>query len=123
MVVDSETAQEALLRPELYRKMGCEVQIELEPDGNFPNHHPDPTKDKNIAALKEKTFETNADFGSIAFDGDSDRVGVVDNTGYNIPGDQLLLLFALDILEKTNPKTKNLFLSLKLNARKFFLMR
>jgi len=78
--------------------MGCEV-IELfsEPDGRFPNHHPDPTVPKNIAALIETVKKTGADAG-IAFDGDADRIGVVDEQGQILWGDQLMVLFSRDIL-------------------------
>lgn len=99
VVVDSGNATGGIVAPELYNNLGCEViDIFSEPDGNFPNHHPDPSKEKNLLHLKAKIKETGADFG-IAFDGDSDRIGVVDNTGYAIPGDQLLLILALDILK------------------------
>lgn len=99
VVVDSGNATGGIIAPELYRELGCEViDILTEPDGNFPVHHPNPSSEKNLQYLKEKIKEHNADFG-IAFDGDSDRIGVVDNTGYIIPGDQLLLIFALDILK------------------------
>lgn len=99
VVVDSGNATGGIVAPELYRKMGCEViDIFTEPDGNFPNHHPDPSKEKNLKDIKEKIKETNADFG-IAFDGDSDRIGVVDNNSNMLPGDLLMLIYALDILE------------------------
>lgn len=98
VVVDSGNATGGVVGPQLYREMGCEViDIFTEPDGNFPNHHPNPSDEKNLIHLKQKILETGADFG-IAFDGDSDRVGIVDNTGYSLPGDQLLLIYALDIL-------------------------
>ncbi|EKE02896.1 MAG: hypothetical protein ACD_20C00317G0031 [uncultured bacterium] len=106
VVVDSGNGTGGVVAPELYRKMGCEViDIYSEPDGNFPNHHPDPSNEKNLVLLKEKIAETGADFG-IALDGDSDRVGIIDNTGYSLPGDQLLLIFALDILKDTKPTDK-----------------
>jgi len=113
VVVDSGNATGGVVAPELYNKMGCEViDIFTEPDGNFPNHHPDPSKEKNLKALKEKILETGADFG-IAFDGDSDRIGVVDNNGYAMPGDQLMLIYALNILENTkiNSTPKPVFVS------------
>lgn len=113
VVVDSGNATGGVVGPELYRKMDCEViDIFTEPDGNFPNHHPDPSKEKNLKALKEKILETGADFG-IAFDGDSDRIGVVDNKGYAMPGDQLMLIYALNILEnrKHNSFPKPVFVS------------
>ena len=113
VVVDSGNATGGVVAPELYTKMGCEViDIFTEPDGNFPNHHPDPSKEKNLKSLKEKILETGADFG-IAFDGDSDRIGVVDNNGYAMPGDQLMLIYALNILENTkiNSASKPVFVS------------
>lgn len=68
-------------------------------DGNFPNHHPDPTEPHNLLDLQRAVLSENADLG-IAFDGDGDRIGVVDATGRIIWGDQLLLLFARDILAR-----------------------
>ncbi len=68
-----------------------------EVDGNFPNHHPDPTEEKNLADLKALVAEKNLDFG-IAFDGDGDRIGAVDGTGRVIWGDQLLMIYAEDLL-------------------------
>lgn len=98
VVVDSGNATGGIVGPQLYRELGCEVvDIFTEPDGNFPNHHPNPSDESTLRQLKEKIKEVDADFG-IAFDGDSDRIGVVDNNGYSIPGDQLLLIYALDIL-------------------------
>jgi len=113
VVVDSGNGTGGVVAPDLYRKMGCEViDIFTEPDGHFPNHHPDPSKEKNVKALKEKIAETGADLG-IAFDGDSDRIGVVDNKSYSMPGDQLMLIYALDILEnrKHNSPPKPVFVS------------
>lgn len=71
------------------------------PDGNFPNHHPDPTVPDNLKQLIEVVKSENCDFG-IAFDGDADRIGIVDNTGEILYGDQILCLFAKDII-KNNP--------------------
>jgi len=68
-------------------------------DGDFPNHHPDPTEAKNLQDLIAVVKQENCDFG-IAFDGDGDRIGVVANSGEIIWGDQLLIFFARDILEK-----------------------
>ncbi len=72
-----------------------------EVDGNFPHHHPDPSREENIRHLKEAILDEGADFG-IAFDGDGDRIGVVDGEGFLLYGDQLLTLFARDFL-KDNP--------------------
>jgi phosphomannomutase len=66
-------------------------------DGTFPNHHPDPTEEKNLADLKALVVDKNLDFG-VAFDGDADRIGVVDGRGRVIWGDQLLMIFAEDLL-------------------------
>ena len=106
LVVDSGNATGGIVAPELYRELGCEViDIFTEPDGRFPAHHPNPSDEKNLKHLKQKVAETNADFG-IAFDGDSDRVGIIDNTGYAIPGDQLLLIFALDIINQLSVRNE-----------------
>ncbi|OGI00117.1 MAG: hypothetical protein A2Y25_07420 [Candidatus Melainabacteria bacterium GWF2_37_15] len=110
VVVDSANATGGIVGPELYRKMGCEVvELYSEPDGNFPNHHPNPSDEKTLADLKAKEIETKADFG-IAFDGDSDRIGIVDDKGISLAGDRLMLIFALDILSK-NKKENPTFVS------------
>lgn len=69
-----------------------------EVDGHFPNHHPDPTEEKNLADLKALVAAKNLDFG-VAFDGDADRIGVIDAKGRVIWGDQLLMIFAADLLK------------------------
>lgn len=99
IVVDSGNATAGVVAPELYRELGCEV-IELfsEPDGTFPNHHPNPSDEKTLAAIKAKVVEEKADFG-IAFDGDSDRIGVIDSSGKSMTGDKLLLIYAMDVIE------------------------
>lgn len=66
-------------------------------DGNFPNHHPDPTEEKNLADLKRLVAEKSLDFG-VAFDGDGDRIGAIDGEGRVIWGDQLLMIYAEDLL-------------------------
>ena len=68
-----------------------------EVDGTFPNHHPDPTEEKNLADLKALVAEKKLDFG-LAFDGDGDRIGAIDGTGRVIWGDQLLMIYAEDLL-------------------------
>ncbi len=73
-------------------------------DGTFPNHHPDPSKKENLAMLSEAVVSAGADLG-IAFDGDGDRIGVVDGDGYPLNGDQLFAVFARDFLA-SNPKEK-----------------
>ena len=97
VVIDAGNGCGGLAAPVL-RAMGAEV-IELfcDPDPNFPNHHPDPTVEENLADLKVAVHEHGADVG-IAFDGDVDRIGVIDETGAVIWGDLLTLLFARSIL-------------------------
>jgi phosphomannomutase len=80
------------------------IIINGEMDGNFPNHHPDPTIAKNLEQLIETVKTHNCDFG-IAFDGDADRIGVISKTGNIILGDQLLCLFAKDILNEHKSAT------------------
>ena len=69
----------------------------MEVDGEFPNHHPDPTDEKNLADLRKLVAERNLDFG-VAFDGDGDRIGAIDGQGRVIWGDQLLQIYAEDVL-------------------------
>ena len=78
---------------------GEHILLNEQIDGNFPNHHPDPTVPKNLEQLQQKVIDTNADFGC-AFDGDGDRLGVVDGKGRILWGDQLMMLFAQSVLEK-----------------------
>src|SRR6478609_5628879 len=73
--------------------------IYTEVDGRFPNHHPDPTVEKNLADLKQLVGDKNLDFG-IAFDGDGDRIGAVDGKGRVIWGDQLLMILAVPVLQE-----------------------
>jgi len=70
-----------------------------EVDGHFPNHHPDPTDEANLADLKKLVADKNLDFG-VAFDGDGDRIGAIDGRGRVIWGDQLLMIYAEDLLVK-----------------------
>jgi len=100
VVLDSGNGTAGLAGPEILRSMNCEV-IELfsEPDGRFPNHHPDPTIPKNLVTLIDTVHTQKADIG-IAFDGDSDRIGVVDEQGNILWGDQLMVIFSRDILRE-----------------------
>ena len=104
VVVDSANATGGIVAPELYKKMGCEV-IELfsEPDGNFPNHHPNPSVESTLDVLKKSVTDNQADLG-IAFDGDSDRIGVVDDKGHFLTGDKLLLAFSVDVIDEYRKK-------------------
>lgn len=105
VVVDCGNAAAALIAPQIMEQLGCEViPLYCEPDGRFPNHHPDPTVPENIADLIDCVRKERADVG-IAFDGDGDRLGAVDEKGEIIWGDKLTLLFATDILKKNSGAT------------------
>jgi len=100
VVVDAGNGTGGITAPLLYKKLGADViDIFCKVDGKFPNHHPDPTKIENLKFLIEKTKASGADLG-IGLDGDGDRIGVVDQEGTIIWGDQLTLIFARDILAK-----------------------
>ena len=81
------------------RMPGEHFTLFTEVDGNFPNHHPDPTEEKNLADLRKLVADKNLDFG-VAFDGDGDRIGAIDGQGRIIWGDQLLMIYAEDLLRK-----------------------
>jgi phosphomannomutase/phosphoglucomutase len=84
----------------IFQKLNVDVtELYFDMDGHFPNHHPDPTVPANLAALVEKVHETGAELG-IAFDGDSDRIGAVDEQGNVVYGDMLLLIYAREILQR-----------------------
>ncbi len=74
-------------------------EMYFEPDGSFPNHHPDPTQKRNVADLAKRVVETGADLG-VAFDGDADRIGVVDSSGAPVWGDELQIIYWREILQK-----------------------
>lgn len=80
------------------RLPGEHFTLFTEVDGTFPNHHPDPTEEKNLVDLKALVAEKGLDFG-VAFDGDGDRIGAIDGTGRVIWGDQLLMIYAEDLLK------------------------
>jgi phosphomannomutase/phosphoglucomutase len=102
VVVDAGNATAGPVAPPIYRRMGARVtELFCTLDGRFPNHHPDPTVPENVAALIRTVADTGAELG-IAFDGDADRIGVVDAGGRIIWGDELLVLFGRDVLAR-NP--------------------
>jgi phosphomannomutase/phosphoglucomutase len=104
-VVDAGNGTGNLTAIELYQSLGWEVfDLYSEPDGNFPNHHPDPTLPENLELLTAKVKERRADLG-ISFDGDADRIGVVDSKGRVLWGDQLMIIYAAEIV-KDNPGAK-----------------
>jgi phosphomannomutase/phosphoglucomutase len=105
VVVDAGNGMGSLVGPKAFSAMGVEVEeLFCVPDGRFPNHHPDPTVPENLRDLIRRVTEDNFDLG-IAFDGDADRIGVVDHEGSIVWGDQLMIIFGRDLLER-NPGAK-----------------
>jgi phosphomannomutase / phosphoglucomutase len=100
IVVDCGNGSPGAVAPRLFKALGCEV-IELfcDVDGNFPNHHPDPSVPKNLQDVIRTLKETDAELG-LAFDGDGDRLGVVTKDGEIIFPDRQLMLFAADVLSR-----------------------
>ena len=100
VVVDCGNGVAGASAPALFRALGCEV-VELfsEVDGNFPNHHPDPSKPENLQDVMRVLRETDAELG-LAFDGDGDRLGIVTKEGHNIYPDRQMILFAQDVLSR-----------------------
>jgi len=100
VVVDCGNGTASLAAVSIYRKLGCDViPLFCEVDGRFPNHHPDPTVPEFLEHLIGKVKDENAELG-IAFDGDSDRLGIVDHQGRIIWGDELMILYSRDILSR-----------------------
>jgi phosphomannomutase/phosphoglucomutase len=100
VVVDCGNGVGSLVAVETLRQLGAEViPIFCESDGTFPNHHPDPTVPENLVDLQAEVRRTGAELG-IAFDGDADRIGAVDENGRIIFGDQLLVIFGRDAVRR-----------------------
>ncbi len=102
VVVDGGNGMGGVTGVPVYEKLGFDlIKLFTEPDSNFPNHHPDPTVEENLQDCIKAVIETGADLG-IAFDGDGDRIGIVDETGRIIWGDELMVLLSREVL-KENP--------------------
>lgn len=100
IVMDCGNGVAGAVAPALFKRLGCElVELFCEVDGNFPNHHPDPSKPENLADVIRALKETDAEIG-LAFDGDGDRLGVVTKDGEIIYPDRQLMLFAEDVLTR-----------------------
>lgn len=100
IVVDAGNGTAALVAPDLLRGLGCDVVgLYCEPDGRFPHHHPDPTVLANLTDLQSVVRENQADLG-VAYDGDADRLGLVDERGEIVFGDRLLILYARQVLKE-----------------------
>ncbi len=108
IVVDSGNGIPGASAPGILRALGCDVtELYSEVDGNFPNHHPDPSRPENLAELIDVVKNTDAELG-LAFDGDGDRLGVVTKDGQIIYPDRQLMLFATDVLSR-NPGATIIF--------------
>ena len=99
-VLDAGNGMGGVTAVPVYEKLGVKLtNLFIKPDSNFPNHHPDPTVTENLEDTIKKVKETGADLG-IAFDGDGDRIGVVDENGRIIWGDELMILLSRSVLEE-----------------------
>ena len=99
VVIDAGNGTGGVVAGPLLRDLGCELEeLYCEVDGRFPNHFPDPTIPENLKVLRDRVKKTRADVG-IGYDGDADRIGVVDDQGNIIWGDQLMILFSREILK------------------------
>lgn len=100
VVVDCGNGTASHFAPKLFRELGCEVvELYCESDPNFPNHIPDPVKPENLRDLIATVKQVNSDVG-LGFDGDGDRLGVVDEQGNILWGDHLMILFSREVLQK-----------------------
>jgi len=100
IVIDSGNGIAGASAPGIFRALGCEVlELFSEVDGNFPNHHPDPSKPENLRDLIAALQSSDADLG-LAFDGDGDRLGIITKDGQNIFPDRQMMLFARDVLSR-----------------------
>ena len=100
IVIDSGNGVAGASAPAIFRALGCEVtELYSEVDGNFPNHHPDPSKPENLRDLIDALKNSDAELG-LAFDGDGDRLGIITKDGQNIYPDRQMMLFARDVLSR-----------------------
>lgn len=131
VIVDGGNGMGGPYLPEILRRKGCEViEMYCEPDGDFPNHHPDPTVEKNMVDLSRAVVEAEYELG-IGLDGDADRIGVVDEKGKMLFGDQILNILARDYLAKNPGKSiiadvkcsKNLYDDIKARGGKAIMYK
>ncbi len=109
VVIDCGNGVASLVAEKVINALGCEVTpLFCESDGTFPNHHPDPTVPENLADLIREVRRTGAELG-IAFDGDGDRIGAVDEHGTVIYGDQLLVILGRDAVRRFGPGVPIIF--------------
>src|SRR4030042_893782 len=131
VVIDAGNGTGGIVAGPLFRDLGCEVEkLYCKVDGRFPNHFPDPTIPANLKDLIDRVKKNQADVG-IGYDGDADRIGVVDDQGNIIWGDQLMILFSREILKYKKGATfvaeakcsKNLFNDIEKNGGKAIMWR
>ena len=109
VVVDCGNGTGSIVAPDLLEDLGAEVvRLFCESDGRFPNHHPDPTVLKNLVDLQDRVRADRTELG-IAFDGDADRIGAVDEHGTVLFGDQLLVLYGRDVVKRLGPGKEVIF--------------
>lgn len=105
VVIDLGNGTTSIIAKEIYNMFNMDVDVLFgDSDPMFPNHHPDPCVESNLDALKKKVLETHADLG-IGFDGDGDRLGVVDEKGRYVPTDKYMIIIIRDIIDKVEKKT------------------
>jgi phosphomannomutase/phosphoglucomutase len=108
IVIDPANGACSLIAPKIFQRLGCEVVcLFCEPDGNFPNHEADPIKKENLKDLQKRVKEEGADLG-LGFDGDGDRLGVVDENGEIVENHTIFSLFIKDVLGK-KPKSRVIY--------------
>jgi phosphomannomutase/phosphoglucomutase len=108
VVVDAGNGIAGIYAPQLLREIGCDViELYCESDGTFPHHLPDPEMEENLQDLKNEVIKNNADIG-LAYDGDGDRIGIVDEKGHHYESDFILILLARDFLQR-HPGERVLF--------------
>ncbi len=104
VVVDCGNGTTSIIAKDIYSLFPIDlVMLFDDSDSTFPNHHPDPAVEENLTKLKEKVLEVKADIG-IAFDGDGDRIGVIDNEGQYLSVDKLMAIFVIDLINKVDKK-------------------
>lgn len=105
IVIDCGNGVPGIVAPQLLNNLGCTViPLYCDVDGTFPNHHPDPSDPHNLEVLQQTVIAQQADLG-LAFDGDGDRLGIVDNTGKIIWADRVLMLYAQQLLKNNSGAT------------------
>jgi phosphomannomutase/phosphoglucomutase len=100
IAVDCGNGVAGVIAPTLFRKLGCDItELFCDVDGNFPNHHPDPSKPENLDDIKQSIRDNGLDMG-LAFDGDGDRVGIIDDQCNIIWADRQMMLYSADVLSR-----------------------